>query len=261
MSSDLRLPREHGAWAMLFVPLVIGSLVAMQWSLALVLVALSATAVFIARDSVINWWRSRSRGKEDPGAVRAMLIYLAIGVAAGIPLLLFYRLYLFVAFGAASALLLSINALQAARREDRSMGSEILAICGLTLSAPAAYYAATTKLDAVAATLWLVCALYFTSSVFYVKFRVSVLNRRKPELRKRYWRHCVVYHVFLLFALAAFALTRSINVFALVAFIPVLGRSFWHLAKPGAKLNLRRVGVLEIIYSIVFLVFTTIGLR
>ena len=49
--------------------------------------------------------------------------------------------------------------------------------------------------------------------------------------------------------------------FVLVAFAPVLGRSFWHLARPVEKINLKRIGITEIVYSLVFLVFITLTFR
>jgi len=38
-------------------------------------------------------------------------------------------------------------------------------------------------------------------------------------------------------------------------------RSFWYLARPVRQINLRMVGWLEVIYSIVFLVFITLTFR
>ena len=59
---------------------------------------------------------------------------------------------------------------------------------------------------------------------------------------------------------------RSGKYFALIVTpgrraFPVLSRTVWQLAKPGGKTNLKRVGVLEIIYSVVFLVFVTLSFR
>ena len=55
-------------------------------------------------------------------------------------------------------------------------------------------------------------------------------------------------------------LFASYSVMQLI-FAPVLGRSFWHLARPVEKINLKRIGVTEIIYSLVFLVFITLTFR
>lgn len=246
---------------MLYVPFVAGAFVAAKFSLRVALLALSVTLLFIARESLLAWWRGRSRGQKLVEARRMMAVYLSLAAVFGAPLVLFYQLFWLVPLSILTLALLVINARQAVRREDRTVGGETMAILGLTLTAPSAYYTASGEWDATAFWLWAMCALYFTSSVFYVKLRVHSLNRRKPEAQRHSWRLCGLYHSFLLGALIVFAITGSSNLLALVAFAPALTRSFWQLAKPAAGLNLRRIGVMEIFYSLVFLVFITMTFR
>ena len=59
----------------------------------------------------------------------------------------------------------------------------------------------------------------------------------------------------------ALAVTHSLPLFALIAFAPVLARTFWSLLKPARPLNLKRIGITEIIYSLIFLIFTTLSFR
>jgi len=246
---------------MLYVPLAVGALVAWRAPLRLALLALSVTFLFIARESLLMWWRARSRGQQNDEALRFTLSYLALASVFGAPLLLVYHLYWFVAMGFAALALLAINARQALHNEARTIGSEMIAIAGLTLTAPAAYYAACGAFDLTALWLWILSAVYFASSVFYVKLRVSTINPRMAEARRQSWWRCALYHGFLLASLLALALTDSVNLFALAAFVPVLTRSFWHLARPVQRINLRRVGWLEMAYSMVFMIFTTLTFR
>lgn len=259
--SAFRLPKEHGAWAMLYVPFAVGVLVAWVFPLRLLLLGLSVSFVFIAREPLVAWWRARSRGREDHTARRFMGAYLVFGALSGLPLLFIYRLYWLAAFGAVTLILLTVNTHKAVRREDRTIGGEMLAIAGLTLTAPAANYVARGELELTALSLWALCALYFASSVFYVKLRVNTINPRRVEARPQSWRRCALYHSFLFAGLLILALTGSLNLFALAAFSPVLVRSFWHLAKPVRQIDLRRVGWLEIAYAVVFLIFTTLTFR
>ena len=261
MRATLKLPREHGAWVMLYVPLTLGALVGWSAPLRLVLLALSVTFFFIARESLLIWWRARSRGQQNDQARRFMLSYLALAGVFGAPLLLVYHLYWLFATALGGLVLLAVNTRQAVLHEDRTIGCEIVAIAGLTLTAPAAYYAATGTLDATALSLWALCAVYFASSVFYIKLRVSTINRRLDEARRQSWRRCAFFHAFLLTSLLILSLTGSMNLFALAAFSPVLIRSFWHLARPVRRINLRSVGWLEIVYSVVFLIFTALTFR
>jgi YwiC-like protein len=259
--STLRLPKEHGAWAMLYVPMVAGGLVGATFNLRVVWLFFSISFLFIARESLLVWWRARHRGQSQPQAFKMLLIYAVLAGLCGAPLVLVYKLYWLILLASATAGLLFYNAVQATHREDRTIAGEVMAILGLTLTAPATYYVARGEWAAAALWLWALCALYFTSSVFYVKLRVHWLNRRKQEQRRQSWRRCAVYHAFLLAALLTSAATGNLSLFVLVAFAPVLGRSFWHLAKPSERINLKRIGVTEIVYSLVFLVFITLTLR
>jgi YwiC-like protein len=261
LAKSLGLPKEHGAWAMLYVPLVVGVLVAGAFSFGVVALTLSVSFLFIARESYLAWWRARSRGQAQPGARRKMLIYLGLAALFGAPLVLISKLFLLAPFGLATLALLIFNARQAVRREDRTISGEIMAIVGLTLAAPAAYYTASGRFDATALWLWALCALYFASSVFYVKLRVYSIARRRESERRRSQRTCALYHAFLLAGLMTLFFQGSFNLSILVAFFPVLARSFWQMANPAEKLNLQRVGVLELVYSLVFLIFITLTFR
>ena len=246
---------------MLYVPFVVGALAAAEFNLRLVLLFFSTSFMFIARESLLVWWRARRRGQPHRDALKTLTVYTLLAGLFGSPLMLVYGLYWLVLMGAATAGLLVYNAEQATRREDRTITGEVMAILGMTLTAPAAYYAARDAWGATAWWLWALCALYFTSSVFYVKLRVHWLNKRKVEQRRQSWRRCAIYHAALLAALAASAATGNLSLLALAAFAPVLGRSFWHLARPVEKINLKRIGVTEIAYSLVFLFFIALTFR
>src|SRR5262249_43133698 len=154
-----------------------------SFSLRLLMLGLSTTSLFISRESLLLWWRARSRGQKQDAARRSALVYLGLAALFGAPLVLVYHLYLLIVVGVATVALLLVNARQAVRREDRTTGGEILAILGLTLTAPAAYYVSRGAWESKALLLWGLCALYFASSVFYIKLRVYAVNPRKEEAR------------------------------------------------------------------------------
>jgi hypothetical protein len=261
LRSKLKLPREHGAWAMLYVPFALGVAVAGRINGAAWLLLLATTALFIARESLLVWWRARRRGREAVDAGRLLLVYLALAAVAGLPLLFVWRLGWLVPMGLAGVLLLIINGQQAAQLEERSLGNELLAICGLTLTAPASYYVARGRWDATAWWLWLLSACYFASSVFYIKLRIYTLNPRKQVEQQRARRLCAWYHSLLLVALLALLLAGKLSLWVLLAFAPALWRAFWRVFRPVQQINLARAGVLEIIYSLIFLLGVWLSLR
>jgi hypothetical protein len=261
LRSKLKLPREHGAWAMLYVPFVLGVAVAGRINWAVWLLWLATTALFTSRESLLVWWRARTRGREADEAGKLLLIYLALAAAAGLPLILIWRLIWLVPMGLVGVALLFINGKQATLLGERSLGSELLAICGLTLTAPAGYYVARGEWDATAPWLWLLSACYFASSVFYIKLRIYSLNPRKQAEQRRARQSCAYYHSFLLLALVALLVSGNLPLFVLVAFAPVLARTFWRLFKPVRQVNLTRAGLIEIVFSVVFLFCTALSFR
>jgi len=249
---------------MLYVPFVLGVTVAGTINLAVLMLLLAITALFISRESLLVWWRALKRQRQTKAsgeAGRLLLIYLAIAAATGIPLLLVYKLYWLLPAAIAGSALLVFNGWQAADFEDRTVKGELVAIAGLTMTAPAAHYVAIGEMTGVAFWLWALSAAYFASSVFYVKLRVTGIHARKPEDKLRARWQCLGYHSFLLVSLLALAITRSLPLFALIAFAPVLARTFWSLLKPARNLNLKRIGIAEIVYSVIFLIFATLTFR
>lgn len=260
--SNLKLPKEHGAWAMLYVPFVLGLVVAgaFKWR-GIILLFLSITALFISRESLLTWWRAKSRGREAHASRKMLIIYLSLAAITGVPLIVVDRLYWLIPLGAFGVALLLVNGKLGTQMEERSTWSELMAIGGLTLTAPATYYVAGGVWDRTAWWLWALSALYFASSVFYVKWRVVNLNPRKQEEQRRVRQSCAVYHGFLLLALLVLPLTGNLHHFVLIAFMPVFCRTFWSLIRPARRVNLARSGVLEIVYSLVFLIFIALSFR
>ena len=131
----LKLPKEHGAWAMFYVPLVVGAVVAASFSWRLALLALSATFLFIARESLVVWWRARQRGRPQREAQLRLLIYCGLAAVFGAPLVFVYRLVWLIPFAVVAVILLAVNMKQAEQLEERTIIGEILAIIGMTMTA------------------------------------------------------------------------------------------------------------------------------
>src|SRR5215467_4145582 len=261
LRSALKLPKEHGAWAMLYAPFILGVAVAGRVNWPVLLLLLATTAVFISRESLLVYWRARARGRDAAEAGKTLLLYLALAAAFGSPLILAFELFWLVPLGLIGAALLLINGRQAARMEERSTTGEIMAIGGLTMTAPAAYYAASGRLDVTAFWLWLLSALYMASSVFYIKLRVYRLNPRRQAEQRQALRSCAFYHSFLLIALPALIFAGGLSLFVFIAFAPALVRTFWGMFKPKTKVNLVRAGILEIVYSMIFLICAALNFR
>ena len=257
LRAKLKLPKEHGAWAMLFVPMAAGVLIAKSFSPQLLLFMLSATLLFISRESLLVWLRARSRGKKAPDARQLLIIYLSAGLIPAAPLILHYRLVALIPMALAALTLAAFNVRGTVRFNDRTAWGDSVAILGLTITAPAAFYVASGRWDNLALLLWALSAMYFASSIYYVKLRVASVHAGQAADR----RGCARYHGFLLGSLVLMAYTGNLRWLTIAAFCPVLIRSFAQLIRPASRVNLRRAGILEIVYSLVFLFFITLTYR
>ncbi len=255
----LWLPKEHGAWAMFAVPLALGAWSAGGGGWRTLWLALAATFFFIAREPLLAWWRGRLRGRPPAGALGAAIIYLTLAAFGGLPLLAVHRLWGMVPIGLAAAGLLLWNARQVARREERSLTTEMIGVAGLTLSGPAGHYAAAGRWTADAWVVWAVSAVYFVGSVFYVRLRVLNARGRRPGERRWVRRSCAVYHAVLAGALAGCALASPGGKWFLLAYLPAIWRAEWHVVRPARELVLLRVGLQEVAYSLWFLGFAVAG--
>lgn len=226
--------------------------------LALLLIAFSG--FFAARQPLMLLLRARRRGR--PIELRLALwavLYVGSAAAAGLALIIAYRLWLLVPLGLGGAALLALHLSRALELEDRTASSEFLAMAGLTLTAPASFYVATGRLDGTALVLWLAHLLYFTSSIFYVKMRVSFHARQKDPAKAA--RHCALYHASLVFAILMLAWLRVLPPLAIAAFAPIVFRAFWGMISNDQSLNLKRIGLAEIGYTAFFIALFALGWR
>jgi hypothetical protein len=59
----------------------------------------------------------------------------------------------------------------------------------------------------------------------------------------------------MLLLLGLLAARQAIPALVLIGFVPLWTRTIWSLVRPPARLALKRIGVLEISYSLTFLLF------
>jgi hypothetical protein len=261
------LPHEHGAWVMLYAPLVIALAVTRPFALGpSLLLILAVTAAFLARepaDLLI-----RGRGKE--GSLFWLFAYLGVMAASALPLLLVYHRTGLVVVGGIAGVLFALHALMlwwpSRRRMDRSESGEVLAVTGLTLTAPAAYATATGQFDGFAVCLWAVSILYFASSIFFVKMLLGGAKYKgeiTPAVRLRIGRWNIAYHV-ALFAVQVWLAPLAGPVggwLVALAYLPIVLRAlFWNARLSRRLPNLKRIGFMEMGYALWFAAFVIAGL-
>ena len=176
--NKIPLPKEHGSWAMFAVPLIIGFVVAAQWQWRSILLIAAALGLFLVRFPIDTVIKTRKRPAADRAwLIRWAMVYGSIAAVCGGWLIVIDQLYWLMPLGLFGAALLIYHWWLVERRQEMSARGELAGIFGLALGAPLAYYTSRGVLDGTALALWIVNALYFGGTVFYIKLKV----RQQPK--------------------------------------------------------------------------------
>lgn len=256
------IPKEHGAWAVLYAPIAVTLVAVGGADVRALLFLIAVTALFLAHEPFTRLARLRSARSQDTGKLqywtRWLVLYLLTAAGAALPLLLHYQLWQLLPLGLAALLLLVARTFMAGRRQEKSFGGEFLGVVGLTLTAPGTYYVMQGHFDALAFVIWVLNVLYFTSGIFYIKMRISRFAH-KAGSHSLAWQ-CGLYHLGLP-GLVALTLSQGwLSEFTVLAFVPVILRAFWGMGATDGKPNLRRIGYAEVGLTAVFVIFLAIGL-
>ena len=245
------LPKEHGAWVMLSVPLLLGAWVVHAALVPTVLLIVATLAAFCAQNLVRLWLRKRTT-HQDLGW---LALFAVIGLAALVPLLLWVpRWQDFAALGVLAIAFLTMQGflllIPAKKRLDRSLWGELAAIPALTLPGPAAC-ALAMPLGSKALLVWGLSIAFFASGVFAVKLVLASAKFRKGLTSKERWQlgwpH-VTYH--LLLALGMITLHSP---WLAIAFLPALLRAVLTYVQLDGKLPpLKKVGMREAALAVWF---------
>lgn len=245
---------------MLYSSFIVGWAAAGKLNPALLFLLTATTALFLAHEPLIKLLRARKHGARAENIRywrRWLTVFSALAVCAGLVLLLHYGLWVLLVPAAVAAAVFSVHVFQVVNRQDRSAYSELLGIAGLTAASAAAYVGLEGHLESTAFLIWGFCLLYFGSGVFYVKMRIS--RKLKPQEFANRRNQCLAYHVAILAVLLLGAFRFDIPWLPLLGFIPILGRAFWHAFRAEDALNLRRIGYLEVLYTILFTILMGTG--
>jgi len=255
----LIVPREHGAWGLLFIPLFTGAAVGLAaplriWPIPVFSVA--ALALFWLRTPVESLLGTAPMSAQTPEERRiALLASAALGGAsiaclAGLlwdgrnPGLLLLGIAAVLAFVAQTAL-------KKLSRKLR-MSAQIVGAIGLTCTAPAAYYLATGRLDRTAWLLWVANWAFAGDQIHFVQLRIHAA--RAQDFREKFsrGRGFFIAQMLLFIALFLAAVTGLIPALVSLAFFPALFRGFFWFFRQPQPLQVKSLGWSEMRQGILF---------
>ncbi len=263
----LIIPKEHGAWAVLLVPMIVVSGVVGTFSLNLLFLTGSALPMFMSSGPVQMILRNRLVGSLESEKMREAKLsaglYLVASLILATPLLL-QGFWLLAGFGflAAVSFLLSFFI---SKGTHKTVWSDLLAVFGLTLSAPSSYYVLQGSIDSLSLELWLLNFLFFGSSVFYVHMKITATKFKGSELKAPQklllGKMNIAYHVVVLAIITTLVALNYTEELAMGAFAPILIHSIYGTIKLSTKVSFKRLGFLLLGQSIVFGILVTLSLR
>ncbi len=257
------VPREHGAWAMLLIPLVVSLAAAGRWGLEGPLFLGTCLAIYTARQPINMLVRSlQEPGDEAKGRPLFWLgVYAVLALAFGLPLLFYYGRWLLLPWAAIFMAFTAAHFYLRQRRQDRTIPGELVTIAGLALTAPGAYYVAR-GLEPTAAYLWVLTTLYSSASIFYVRMKMKHRSLRRPAKdvmeRLSLGRNSIIYQGVLVLVLALAVAWGQVPPFVPIAFAPLLAKVTYAVLAGDHLVNIKKVGWIEVAHSVAF-TFLLIG--
>ncbi len=237
------VPAEHGGWAFLAEPIVLGLLVAC--STAGLLLAAAAVSAFLARQPLRLFLSDRRRSRRYARTVVAERAFAACAVTGALALagaVLLARGPALLALGLAAPLAASALALDLARR-SRELAAELAAALALAAVAPAIALAGGRAVGP-ALGLWLILAARIVPSVLYVRARLRMERGEPAAIAPALVAHAVAL------AGALSLASRGLMPWLGAGAIALLGlRAVYGLSRLRPWLTTRQLGVSEVVFG------------
>jgi hypothetical protein len=255
----LIIPREHGAWGLLLVPMITGAGVAFRECshiFPLILLSAAALALFWLRtpaESLLGTSAMRAQTSEEARTVK-----LAIGALGTIAALTLCALLWagrnadLWPLGAVVALAFVSQALLRKIGRRARMWSEMVGTIGLTAMAPAAYYVITGNFNATAWMLWIANILFAGDQIHYVQLRLHTAKIEGFRTKLAHGWGFAVGQALMTAILTLACMSRLMPALVSLAFAPLLFRGWFYFIQEPGPLIVRRLGWNEVKHATAF---------
>jgi hypothetical protein len=255
----LVIPREHGAWGLLLIPMVTGAcaglVVAQNW-LPLALFTVAALALFWMRTPVESALGTSPMRAQSVSETNWLLLAIAV---LGSTAMVCITVLLWdgddrglLLLGAVAALAFISQAAVKKLGRGARMAAQMIGAIGLTATAPAAWYVITERLDAHALGLWLVNWLFAGNQIHFVQLRIHAARTAAFHEKLQRGRWFMIGQFAMITALLAAWRMQVLPGLAVLACVPLLVRGFLWFTSGARPLMVKRLGWSELIHGVSF---------
>ncbi|MGM0876901.1 MAG: YwiC-like family protein [Bacillota bacterium] len=230
----LLLPKQHGAWAMLIIPFILG-IGAGEFTFTHIPLFIGWLFLYLATYPMLMF----VKGKKKSLHLKWSVFYLFIALIFLITVLM--SEWRIIMFGLAMLPFFLINTYFAKKKKERAFLNDVTAILAFCVGGVASYYLGTGSFDQTALFNAFLSFLFFLGSTFFVK--TMIREKKNQPFRWLSWS----YHILILICIL-WLIDPSLIV---LAYVPSAIRAF---VCNGLKLTIMQVGIWEIINSVYFLV-------
>jgi len=253
------LPREHGAWGMLLVPIVTGAAAGsprgerLIWTL---LFAAAALGLFCLRTPLEAGLGISALRPQNDGERKLVYYFISFyACVACLPfavLMLWARAYGLLLLGAAAAIAFLLYSVLKRLGRNSRMNAQLTGAMALSSTSAGAYYLATGHWGMTAAMLWLANWLFAANQIHFVQLRIHTARAVAAIERFRQGRNFLFHQAACLLLLALIWRAGGFPSLMMMAFGLLFARGFAWFLQPARPLQVHRLGVRELLYAVVF---------
>jgi hypothetical protein len=255
----LVIPREHGAWGILLIPLVTGACVGLQQgnSLSGLMLFLTAALALFWMRTPLEGWLGLSPMRAHTASERRAVMNATLGVGAIAALALTALLWggrnrdLLVIGCAAGTAFAAQYAVKLFGRKMR-MPAQMIGAIGLTSTSVGAYYVVTGHIDSRAMAIWAANWLFACDQIHFVQLRLR--NARLDGFAEKIGRggNFFIGQLAMLVVIVWASGMGLLPIFAALAFIPAVARGIAWFAKGPKAVAVHWLGITELLHAITF---------
>jgi hypothetical protein len=260
-------PREHGSWAILLVPFIIGAKIGGGFDIKTLLFLISILSIFLAYQPATMLVKSKLKISNEnvKDALNSLFVFLPFALIPSLILIFRFELYGLLIFGAVGFVAFLVQIYLAKLNLDKTYGGQLFAMSMLVMSAPSAYYVQTGRFDLTLLQLYFLNLMFFGSGIIYVRMKISALATKKDKftLQEKLFigRYNIAYHLAILFLIGVLFLNGSIGILIFAGFLPVVIHSIMGTFMLERRVKFKKLGWIETLYSILFAVMMIIEFK